>query len=308
MERFVAPRMVGASLALAIACTEARRPVADPEAEFRAQLGREWALVRLGSYEIPPPPPGTPPDLPGRDLVPGRRPTIRFAADPPGVGGRTFCNGYGSPYELRGDSLRLTRIESSAVGCDGPDSLETRFFRALWGTRRFELDSTDTRLVLVAEDGTQLTFVPAAARATTAADSLPIRRLEASNAAIYRYSSGIRDSTCTTIRDAAGWEEMWRRLTANHGPPRPPPPIDFQKEMALVATLGAQRSGGYAIIIESVIDRDGYLDVHVSRRAPGRSCGVIGMVTAPADVAIVPRREVEVRVLAHDVVTDCSAR
>jgi heat shock protein HslJ len=119
------------------------------------------ALARHRLREIPPPPPGTPPDASGRDLLPGRRPTIRFAAEPLGAGGRSFCNGYGSPYELRGDSVRFTRIESTAVGCDGPDSLETRFFRALWGTRRFELDSA--RLVLIAEDGTRLTFVPAGA-------------------------------------------------------------------------------------------------------------------------------------------------
>lgn len=155
--------VLGASFVLVSGCNGAGRPVADPEDDFRALLGRDWALVRLGSSEIPPPPPGTPLDSPGRDLVPGRRPTIRFSAEPPGAGGRSFCNGYGSPYELRGDSLRLTRIESSAVGCDGPDSLETRFFRALWGTRRFELDSAATRLVLVAEDGTRLTFVPAVA-------------------------------------------------------------------------------------------------------------------------------------------------
>jgi heat shock protein HslJ len=117
--------------------------------------------VSLASHEIPPPPRATPSDSPGRDLVPGRRPTIRFTAKPPGAGGRSFCNGYGTPYELRGDSLRLTRIVSSAVGCDGPDSLETRFFRALWGTRRFELDTA--RLILIAEDGTRLVFVPAAA-------------------------------------------------------------------------------------------------------------------------------------------------
>ena len=163
--RATAPRVLGAALAavgaLAGACAGPGRPAADPEAAFRARLGQEWALARLGAREIPPPPPGTPPDVPGRDLVPGRRPTIRFAAAPPGAGGRSFCNGYGSPYELRGDSLRLTRIESSAVGCDGPDSLETRFFRALWGTRRFELDSA--RLVLIAEDGTRLTFAPAGA-------------------------------------------------------------------------------------------------------------------------------------------------
>jgi heat shock protein HslJ len=156
-------RVVVASLAIAGACARSERPDANPEADFRARLGREWALVRLGSFEIPPPPPGTPPDSPGRDLVPGRRPTIRFTGEPQGAGGRSFCNGYGTPYTLRGDSLRLTRIESSAVGCDGPDSLETRFFRALWGTRRFEVDSASDRLVLVAEDGTRLTFVPAGA-------------------------------------------------------------------------------------------------------------------------------------------------
>ena len=157
--------ILGAALALAAACAP-ESPVADPEAEFRAQHGREWELLSLGSREIPPPPAGTPSDSPGRDLGPRRRPTIRFCEEPPGAGGRSFCNGYGSPYALRGDSLRLTRIESSAVGCDGPDSLETRFFRALWSTRRFELDSAGGQLVLIAEDGTRLTFGQAA---TTAA-------------------------------------------------------------------------------------------------------------------------------------------
>jgi len=156
-------RPIVAALAFAGACARPEeRPAPDPEADFRARLGREWALERLGAQEIPPPPPGTPRDTPGRDLVPGRRPTLRFSAEPPGAGGRSFCNGYGSPYELRGDSLRFTEIVSSAVGCDSPDSLETRFFRALRGTRRFALDSA--RLVLLAEDGTRLlTFVPAGA-------------------------------------------------------------------------------------------------------------------------------------------------
>ena len=142
-------------------------------------------------------------------------------------------------------------------------------------------------------------------RTTSTPDSLPIRRLDESSAAIFRYTSGIRDSTFTTVRDRARWEELWRRLTAQHGPPQPPPPIDFQKEMALVATMGTQRSGGYTITIESAIDRGAYIEAHVSRRTPGPRCGTIAMLTAPADVAIIPRREVEVRMLAHDEVTDC---
>jgi heat shock protein HslJ len=152
---------LAASLALVCACAGREPPAADPEAEFRARLGQEWALVRLGSREIPPPAPGTPADSPGRDLVPGRRPTIRFAVEPPSAGGRSFCNGYGGPYVLGGDSLRIEEIMSSAVGCDGPDSLETLFFRGLRNTRRFELDSA--ALILVGVDGTRLTFVPAAA-------------------------------------------------------------------------------------------------------------------------------------------------
>ena len=145
---------------LAAACAEnprATAKAADPETLFRAQLGHQWELARLGPTEIPEPPADTPPDAPGKDLVPGRRPTIRFSATAADFGGRSFCNGYGGPYELRGDSLRLGQIMSSAVGCDGPDSLETRYFRALRETRRFEIDSVS--LHLIAADGSRATFV-----------------------------------------------------------------------------------------------------------------------------------------------------
>ena len=147
-----------AAACLVVAASCAGEP-SDPEAAFEARAGQRWELVRLGSREIPPPPASTPPDSSGRDLVPGRRPTIRFTADPPSAGGRSFCNGYGGPYVLRGASIRISRIESTAVGCDDPDSLETRFFRGLRGARRFELDSLS--LVLIAEDGTRLVFEPA---------------------------------------------------------------------------------------------------------------------------------------------------
>jgi heat shock protein HslJ len=116
---------------------------------------------------VTPPPAGTPNDSPGRDLVPGRRPTIRFVIDSVqglSAGGRSFCNGYGGPVLLRGDSLEIREIMSSAVGCDGPDSLETRFFRALRSTRRFELDSTTLRLV--AADGSRAVFEPTGSAST----------------------------------------------------------------------------------------------------------------------------------------------
>lgn len=110
------------------------------------------------------------------------------------------------------------------------------------------------------------------------------------------------------VRDAAAWEDMWRRLTARHSPARSAPPIDFGKEMAVVAALGARSHGGYAITIEAVIDRGTYLEAHLRRSSPGRRCGVSGAQTTPADVVVVPRREVEVRMVAHDHVVECGAR
>jgi len=160
--------LLGGSLLTALAACAQRSSVegdsatartpADAEAAFRAQIGRTWELARLGARGIPEPAPGTPLDSPGRDLVPGRRPTLRFSADPPGAGGRSFCNGYGGPIIVRGDSLRITQIESTAVGCDGADSLETLFFRGLRQTRRFELGADSLRLI--AEDGSALVLVP----------------------------------------------------------------------------------------------------------------------------------------------------
>jgi hypothetical protein len=142
---------------------------------------------------------------------------------------------------------------------------------------------------------------------TARSDSLPIRRFESSTAGIYRTNSGIGDSTFTILRNAADWQEVWQRLRARHFPTRPLPPIDFEQEMALVATLGARRTGGYAISIETVIDRGAYLEAHVLRRAPGSDCGVGGALSAPADVAIIPRRDVAVRMVVHDTVTQCRA-
>ena len=172
--------LVALLVAAGVACAE-RRPQAagdssgvttrdDPTAEFLARRGRTWELARLGDQEIPAPATRAPSRYPGD----GSRPTIRFTSErlptaPANdslllsAGGRSFCNGYGAGYEVGpGDRLRFRQFQSTLVGCDGADSLETRFFRALGATQRFALDSTT--LVLVAADGSRLTFEPAPPR------------------------------------------------------------------------------------------------------------------------------------------------
>ena len=166
-------------LAGTVACTEQRpraagdsavgaRAQADPATLFRARLGRTWELARLGEQDLPPSRASAAPRSPGSHPGPGTRPTIRFTNESAralapdsamsSAGGWSFCNGYGTAYTVGpGDQLRFRGFHSTLVGCNGPDSLESRFFRALGATRRFALDSAT--LVLIAEDGSRLTFV-----------------------------------------------------------------------------------------------------------------------------------------------------
>ena len=59
------------------------------------------------------------------------------------AGGWSVCNGYGTAYTLGpADTLRFHGFQSTLVGCDSPDSLETRFFRGLHETRRIEVDGS----------------------------------------------------------------------------------------------------------------------------------------------------------------------
>ena len=168
-------------VAAAAACVEQRprgngdstasRASSTPEAKFRTQLGRTWELVRLGDQDIGATHASSAARPPTRYPGPGIRPTIRFTAEPATAlwgdstrfrvaGGRSFCNGYGTAYELGpGDQLRFHGGQSTLVGCDGPASPETRYFRALHDTRHFELDSVN--LSLIAADGSRLVFVAA---------------------------------------------------------------------------------------------------------------------------------------------------
>ena len=140
----------------------------DVQQAFRSHLGRTWELESLGDQVLPASPAGRV-GRKGRYPGGGTRPTIRFtdtpasegSVHPPGTllaGGWGVCNGYGTAYALgAGGAIRFHGFGSTLVGCNGPDSLESRFFRGLYETRRLELDST--RLTLITEDGGRLGFV-----------------------------------------------------------------------------------------------------------------------------------------------------
>jgi hypothetical protein len=121
----------------------------------------------------------------------------------------------------------------------------------------------------------------------------------------FQFAGGLREPLNLVVRDARMWEAMWRRITANHGEPPPPPEVMFGREMLLIAAMGAQPSGGYRIRIERVLDEGDALEAHVVHVSPGPRCGAIAAITHPVDIVRIPESDKPVRWLIRSDVADC---
>lgn len=77
----------------------------------------------------------------------GRRATLRFDADTARVGGFSGCNRFAGTYTLRGDTLRFGPLIMTRMACADGMELERELSAALEATQRYELSSTQLKLV-----------------------------------------------------------------------------------------------------------------------------------------------------------------
>lgn len=124
----------------------------------------------------------------------------------------------------------------------------------------------------------------------TSASDIAVRRVAADAALLD--DSGILDSARIIVRNEQQWRDVWSRLAAGKPESASPPPVDFGREMALVATLGSRRAG-HSIRVRKVSNVGGVLYAEVVSRTPGDHCSTVRQIsnvptTAPADVVIVP--------------------
>ncbi len=66
----------------------------------------------------------------------------------------------------------------------------------------------------------------------------PIQALTPTQRIYYDNGGGIQDSVRLAIRDARTYQSYWQRATAGQTSPPAAPPIDFSREMVLVAAAG----------------------------------------------------------------------
>jgi hypothetical protein len=134
---------------------------------------------------------------------------------------------------------------------------------------------------------------------------LPLARFDERTASSFRHMSGLYQERTMVIRSAAEWQGQWRRITARQGGPPPLPPVDFGREMVLMAAMGPQPTGGYRVVIDKVLDQQGELLAFVRFVSPGRRCGAIAAVTSPVDLVRVPASSKNVRWQVEREAADC---
>ena len=138
-------------------------------------------------------------------------------------------------------------------------------------------------------------------------DAAPLARLASSNAS-FTVFSGFSDSARLVVRDSAAWDQTWRTIHRPFIPPPPAPPVDFSREMVLVAALGARPSEGYEIVFENVREDTAGIEVDVRVTEPARGCPVAAAVTQPVDLARITASARAVRFRQRNVVVPCGVR
>ncbi len=118
--------------------------------------------------------------------------------------------------------------------------------------------------------------------------------------------SGIADSQRVVIRDAVAWRQYWTVIHRPFIPAPAMPEVDFNREMVVLAALGARPSGGFLIRIDSVTPDSARLVVQVTRIVPGRGCALPAVVTQPVDLVRVPTTPLPVTFAEREERTDCS--
>jgi hypothetical protein len=125
---------------------------------------------------------------------------------------------------------------------------------------------------------------------TLAADSaeLPVTRLRP-DAPFYLENSGVVEARTWVIYSREEWMQAWATINGRLRPASAVPSVDFAATVVVVAALGQQRSGGFVVQITGASMVSGQIVVQVQTRSPAKGCIVSSALTAPVDIALMPR-------------------
>ncbi|HEY9226698.1 MAG TPA: protease complex subunit PrcB family protein [Gemmatimonadaceae bacterium] len=145
-----------------------------------------------------------------------------------------------------------------------------------------------------------------AGHSTAQSVPVPLVRLRDGAVAFSMYT-GVGDSLRAVVRDSSRWRQLWDRINQPFYPRPALPPIDFRREMIVVAGLGARPSAGYDVVIETVEQDSTGIEVGLRRASPAPGCPVAAVTTQPLDIARIPASGQPVRFRERTVVVPCGS-
>ena len=95
------------------------------------------------------------------------------------------------------------------------------------------------------------------------------------------YRSGVRAPLQVVARSHGEWTALWRQHTSGDSSSRPPPAIDFDKEVVVALFLGERPTGGYDVQISRAEQTNDGLIIYYREKDPPPGGMVIQALTQP---------------------------
>ena len=118
--------------------------------------------------------------------------------------------------------------------------------------------------------------------------------------------SGVEAPAREVVRTDAQWRAAWAQIHRHQQPAPAVPPVDFGREVVIVAAMGSRNTGGYTIGVDSAAATAEAIHVFVTERSPGRTCVTTQALTAPLHAVAIPADGRAVRFHENAVVRECT--
>ena len=103
--------------------------------------------------------------------------------------------------------------------------------------------------------------------------------------------SGFADAARLVVRDAETWRRVWAVIAAGRADSLAPPPVDFRRELLIVAAFGARATAGHRVAIDTLRRGDFAVEAIVRSAEPAPGCAAAFAIVQPVDVVRLPRTE-----------------
>ena len=119
--------------------------------------------------------------------------------------------------------------------------------------------------------------------------------------------SNIKQASRQVIRDQQQWIKWWQQHNKvqmhidGKTVPKPPPEVDFEQEMVLVATLGQRSTGGYSIRFTEIRREGDVVTATLQISSPGPDDLVTQALTSPFAVIAIPQHAGRVKFVEETV-------